>query len=164
MRFSFAMTAAVLWLALAPHLTSAAPAEPTSELIDSAPCMAAITAADDEKIIASCGALIGNDKAPKADRVKAAVTRASAYDRKGELDRAIGDDDIALRLDPALADVFNARGELYRRKGDRVHAISDFGAAVKLNPDNAAAKANYKSLSLEIERIGVLRTRIGARR
>ena len=118
--------------------------------------MAAITAADDEKIIASCGALIGNDKAPKADRVKAAVTRASAYDRKGELDRAIGDDDIALRLDPALADVFNARGELYRRKGDRVHAISDFGAAVKLNPDNAAAKANYKSLSLEIERIGAM--------
>ena len=137
-------------------VASAASVEPTGEQIDSAPCLAALTAGDDEKIIAACGALIGNDKAPKADRVKAAVARASAYDRKGELDRAIGDDDIALRLDPALADVFNARGELYRRKGDRVHAISDFGAAVKLNPDNAAAKANYKSLSLEIERIGAM--------
>ena len=147
---------AALWLAAMPHAALAAPVEPTGEQIDAAPCMAAIAAADDEKIVASCGTLIGNDKAPKPDRVKAAVARASAYDRKGEIDRAIGDDDIALRLDPTQADVFNARGELFRRKGDRVHALSDFGTAVKLDSDNAAAKANYKSLSLEIERIGAM--------
>jgi tetratricopeptide (TPR) repeat protein len=135
---------------------NAAPVEPTGEQIDSAPCTAALTAADDDKIIASCGALIGNDKAPKADRVKAAIARAAAYDRRGEIDRAIGDDDIALRLDSTQAEVFNARGELYRRKGDRVHALSDFGTAVKLDPNNAVAKANYKSLSLEIERIGAM--------
>jgi tetratricopeptide (TPR) repeat protein len=149
-----AVVAAVVWTAT--DLAFAAPVEPTGEQIDSAPCMASITAADDEKIVASCGAVIGNDKAPKTDRVKAAVARASAYDRKGDIDRAIGDDDIALRLDPTLADVFNARGELHRRKGDRVRALSDFGTAVKLSPDNAAAKANYKSLSLEIERIGAM--------
>ena len=134
----------------------AAPVEPTGEQIDSAPCTAALNAADDEKIIASCGALIGNDKAPKADRVKAAIARAGAYERKGEVDRAIGDDDIALRLDPAQAAVLNARGELYRRKGDRVRALSDFGNAFKVDPNNAVAKANYKSLSLEIERIGAM--------
>jgi tetratricopeptide (TPR) repeat protein len=130
--------------------------ELTGEQIDAAPCMAALTAADDDRIIATCGALIGNDKAPKADRVRAAIARASAYDRKGEIERAIGDDDIALRLDPTQADVFNARGELLRRKGDRVHALSDFGTAVKLDPNHAAAKANYKSLSLEVERIGAM--------
>jgi tetratricopeptide (TPR) repeat protein len=134
----------------------AAPVEPTGEQIDSAPCTAALNAADDDKIIASCGALIGNDKAPKADRVKAAIARAGAYDRRGEIDRAIGDDDIALRLDPTQAEVFNARGELFRRKGDRVHALSDFGTAVKLDPNNAVARANYKALSLEIERIGAM--------
>jgi tetratricopeptide (TPR) repeat protein len=134
----------------------AAPVEPTGEQIDSAPCTAALNAADDDKIIASCGALIGNDKAPKVDRVKAAIARAAAYDRKGEIDRAIGDDDIALRLDPTQAEVFNTRGELFRRKGDRVHALSDFGTAVKLDPNNAMARANYKSLSLEIERIGAM--------
>jgi tetratricopeptide (TPR) repeat protein len=134
----------------------AAPVEPTDEQIDSAPCMAALTAADDDKIIASCGALIGNDKAPKADRVKAAIARAAVYDRKGDIDRAIGDDDIALRLDSTQAELFNARGELFRRKGDRVHALSDFGTAVKLDPSNAPARANYKSLSLEIERIGAM--------
>ena len=159
MRFSPVMpirTVAMLWLAVMAHAALAAPVEPTGEQIDSAPCMAALTANDDDRIIASCAALIGNDKAPKADRVKAAIARASAYDRKGDIDRAIGDDDIALRLEPAMADVLNARGELYRRKGDRVHALADFGTAVRLVPDHAAAKANYKSLSLEIERIGAM--------
>jgi tetratricopeptide (TPR) repeat protein len=161
MRFLFAMpirhvTAAVLWLAVMPHAVFAAPVEPTGEQIDSAPCMAALTAGDDDRIIASCAALIGNDKAPKADRIKAAIARAAAYDRKGEIDRAISDDDTALRLDPTLADVFNARGELYRRKSDRVHALADFGTAFKLDPNNVAAKANYKALSLEIERIGAM--------
>ena len=50
----------------------------------------------------------------------------------------------------------NARGELFRRKGDRVHALADFGAAFRLDPNNAAAKANYKALSLEVERIGAM--------
>jgi tetratricopeptide (TPR) repeat protein len=154
------LTALVAGLSIAcavmPDRGFGAPVEPTGEQIDSAPCMAALTAADDARIIASCDALIGNDKAPKADRIKAAIARAAAYDRKGEIERAIGDDDIVLRLDPTQADVFNARGELFRRKGDRVHALADFGTAVKLAPNHAAAKANYKSLSLEIERIGVL--------
>lgn len=158
MRFLLTVLAAGLAVACAvmPDRAFGATVEPTGEQIDSAPCTAALTAADDEKIIASCGALIGNDKAPKADRVRAAIARAAAYERKGEIERAISDDDTALRLDPTLADIFNARGELLRRKGDRVHALSDFGTAVKLDPHHAAAKANYKSLSLEVERIGAM--------
>ena len=142
-------------IALSPR-AAAATSEPTGEQIDSAPCMAALMAGDDDKIIAACDALIGNDKAPKADRIKAAIARAAAYDRKGEIDRAIGDDDTVLRLDPTLADVLNARGELFRKKGDQVHALADFGTAFRLDPNNAAAKANYKSLSLEVERIGAM--------
>jgi tetratricopeptide (TPR) repeat protein len=137
-------------------LALAAPVEPTGEQIDSAPCMAALSAVDDDRIIASCAALIGNDKAAKADRIKAAIARAAAYDRRGETDRAIGDDDTALRLDPTQAEVLNARGELFRKKGDRVHALADFGTAFKLDPSYAAARANYKALSLEIERIGAM--------
>src|SRR3984957_12225524 len=152
----FAVVSFVLGGVVQPCSLHAPPVEPTGEQIDSAPCPAALNAADDEKIIASCGALIGNDKAPKADRVKAAIARAGAYERKGEVARAIGDDDIALWLEPAQAAVLNARGELYRRKGDRVRALSDFGNAFKIDPNNAIAKANYKSLSLEIERIGAM--------
>ena len=158
MRFPLALLIAGLMLSglARPVGVRAASVEPTGEQIDSAPCLAALTAMDDDKIIAACGSLIGNDKAPKADRVKAAIARAAAYDRKGEIDRAIGDDDIALRLDSTQAEIFNARGELFRRKGDRVRALSDFGTAFKLDPNNGVARANYKSLSLEIERIGAM--------
>jgi tetratricopeptide (TPR) repeat protein len=152
-----ALTASLAFVCMVlPDGALAATVEPTGEQIDSAPCMAALTANDDEKVIALCGALIGNDKAPKADRIKAVIARAAAYDRKGEPDHTIGDYDIALRLDPTLADIFNARGELYRKKGDRVHALADFGAALKLNPNHPAAKGNYKALALEVERLGAL--------
>ena len=134
----------------------AATAEGTEEQIDSAPCMAAVTAREGDRIIADCAPLIDNDKAAKADRIKAAIARAAALEHREQIDRAISDYDLALRLDPTLADIFNARGELWRKKGDRPRALSDFGAAVKLNPNHAAARANYKSLSLEIERIGAM--------
>ena len=147
---------ALLFLAVPPHGAFATGTEPTDEQIDSAPCVAALTANDDDKIISGCGVLIGNDKAPKADRVKALIARAAAYERKDQIDRAIGDYDIALRLDPTLADIFNARGELWRKKGDRPRALADFGAAIKLNPNHSAARGSYKALALEVERLGAL--------
>jgi tetratricopeptide (TPR) repeat protein len=138
-----------------PHLAFATGAEPATDLqVDPAPCVAAVAANDADKIIAVCGALVDNDKTLKADRIKALIARAGAYDRKDMIDRAIGDYDTALRLDPTLSDIFNARGELWRRKGDRPRALADFGAAIKLNPQHEAARANYKSLALELERLG----------
>jgi tetratricopeptide (TPR) repeat protein len=147
---------AVLCTALPDHASAATGELAGEQMIDSAPCMAAVTSADDEKIIAACEALIGNEKAPKADRLKALTARGAVYERKGEIDRAIGDYGTALQLDPTQADIFNARGELLRKKGDRVHALADFGAALKLNPNHSAAKDNYKALALEVERIGAL--------
>jgi tetratricopeptide (TPR) repeat protein len=122
--------------------------------VDPAPCVAAIMDADDDRIAAACSAVADSDKTLKTDRIKALVARAGVYDRKDQVDRAIGDYDTALRFDPSLADIFNARGELWRRKGDRPRALADFGAAIKLNPRHEAARANYKSLALELERIG----------
>jgi tetratricopeptide (TPR) repeat protein len=127
---------------------------PTAPQPDPALCIAAAAANDDDNIIVSCGALVDNEKTAKPDRIKALIARAGANGRKELLERAIGDYDVALRLDPALADIFNARGELWRRKGDRPHALADFGAAIKLNPQHETARANYKSLALELERIG----------
>jgi tetratricopeptide (TPR) repeat protein len=121
---------------------------------DPAPCFAAISADDGDKIISACGALIDNEKTIKADRLKALIARAGVFTRKDQGDRAIADYDAALQLDPSKADLFNSRGELWRKKGDRRKALLDFGAALKLNPDHPAAKANYKSLALELERIG----------
>jgi tetratricopeptide (TPR) repeat protein len=149
--------AALLLCSALPRATFATGAESATDLqVDPAPCLAAAAANDSDKIIAVCGALIGNEKALRADRIKALIARAGAYDRKDQIDRAIGDYDTVLRLDPTLADIFNTRGELWRRKGDRPRALADFGAAIKLNPDHPAARGNYKSLAQELERLGAL--------
>jgi tetratricopeptide (TPR) repeat protein len=152
-----AAIASVLFAAL-PHAVHAATGtEPSAdEQTDSAPCIAALMANDDDKIITSCGVVIGSEKAPKADRIKTLIARAAAYDRKDQIDRAIEDYGMALRLDPTLADIFTARGELWRKKGDRPRALADFGAAIKLNPGHPIARANYKSLAREVERLGAM--------
>ena len=122
--------------------------------IDPLPCLAAIAANDDDTIISRCDSLIGNEKNTRPDRIRAALARAAAYDRKQQVDRAIADYDTALRLDPAQADAFNHRGEVWRKKGDRPHALADFGAAIRLNPEHSPARANYKSLAQELELLG----------
>src|SRR5437667_2187650 len=89
-----------------PDLSFATGAEPDKEPpIDPAPCFAAISANDDDRIAAVCGALIDNDKTAKADRIKALVARAAVYGRLDQLDRAIADYDSVLRFDPTLADI-----------------------------------------------------------
>ncbi|MDB5577128.1 MAG: hypothetical protein JWR80_2304, partial [Bradyrhizobium sp.] len=137
------------------HDAFATGAEPASNpQVESAPCVAAAAADDADKTIAVCGTLIDNEKTPRPDRIKALIARAGAYQRQDLIDRAIGDYDTALRLDPTLADTFNTRGELWRKKGDRRRALADFAAAIKLNPDHPTAKASYKSLAQELERVG----------
>jgi tetratricopeptide (TPR) repeat protein len=125
-------------------------------LADPAPCLDAIAANDDDRIVAECGTLIDNEKTAKADRIKALIARAAVFTRKDQIDRAIANYDMVLRLDPTLADIFNTRGELWWKKGDRPRALADFAAAIKLKPDHATARGNYKSLALELERLGAL--------
>lgn len=124
--------------------------------VDTAPCFAAIAAGDDDRIFSECAGVIGNAKTAKADRIKALTARAGAFTRKEQIERAIADYDMVLRLDPTLADIFNTRGELWWKKGDRPKALADFAAAIKVNPDHPAARSNYKSLAQELERLGAL--------
>lgn len=150
------VVASLLWTAFvqAAFATGAEPARDPQ--VDPAPCIAAAAANDDDKTISICGALIGNEKTARSDRIKALIARGGANDRKDLIDRAIADYDGVLRLDPALADIFNARGELWRKKGDRPRALQDFGVAIKLNPEHPTARGNYKSLAQELERLGAL--------
>lgn len=154
------VAACVLWTVLAPNV-SATGTEPKDVRIDPAPCIAAIAAGDDDKVIDSCSPLIDHDRTEKADRIKALIARGAAYARKDMPERAIADCDAALRLDPAQADILNARGELWRKKGDLPKALMDFGATLKLNPDHPAARGNYKSLAQELERQGAMKAVAG---
>ena len=150
-------TIAALLSAALPAAAGASGAEPaTDPQVDPKPRVEAAVANDADKIIAVCGALADNEKTSKPDRIKALIARGAAYGAMDQIDRAIGDYDTALRLDPTLADIFNARGELWRRKGDLPRALADFDAATKLNPQHQAARANYKSLAQELERLGAL--------
>lgn len=106
------------------------------------------------KAATACAAVIDNEKTAKADLIKALIARAALYARHDQIDRAIADDSRALLLDPTLADIFNARGELWLRKGDKPKAVQDFGAALKINPNHEKAKANHKAMARELERIG----------
>ena len=148
----------LLWgagAAFATGATFATGAKPSADpKADPAPCVAAAATDDADRIIAVCGALVDDARTAKPDRIRALIARAGAYDRREMIDSAIGDYDTALRLDPALADVFNSRGELWRRKGDRRRALADFASAIKLNPDHPAAKGNHKALAQELERHG----------
>jgi tetratricopeptide (TPR) repeat protein len=137
-------------------------AEPGKDLqADPAPCFAAAAANDDEKIFDLCSKVIDNEKAAKADRVKALVARAAMFARKDKYSDVIDDYDAAVRLDPSNADLFNARGEIWRKRGNGPKAVADFAAAMKLNPDHAAARANHRSLAQELERLGVLKAVAG---
>jgi tetratricopeptide (TPR) repeat protein len=144
-----------LWLACTAQALAVGAADPGKEpMADPAACVAAAQANDADRILTECGALIDNTKTAKNDRINALIARASALIHKAETDRAISDYDVVLQLDPTLADIFNARGELARKKGDRVRALSDFAAALRLNPGHVSARANYRALGFEIERLG----------
>jgi tetratricopeptide (TPR) repeat protein len=151
-----AVFAAVLSAALSQGIAATSTDAATNPPVDPVPCAAAIAANDGDKIISACGLLIDSEKTEKADRIKALIARAGVYARRDMIDRAIDDYGTVLRLDPTLADIFNARGELWRKNGDRPKALQDFGAALRLNPNHPLAKANYKSLALELERLGAL--------
>ena len=144
------VAAFLLWIGFA-HDASATGAEPSKDLrIDPGLCLAAALGRDDDRTLNVCGALIDNAKTEKPDRIKALIARAAVYERKDMTDRAIADYDSVLRLDPALADIHNARGELWRKKGDLPKAVTDFAAAIKLNPDHVAASANHRALAQEV--------------
>lgn len=130
-------------------------AEPGKEpAVDAGACMAASEARDGDKVLTECGAVIDNPKAARADRINALIARASIFITRGEIDRAIADYGVTLQLNPTLASIFNARGELHRKKGDRPKALADFAAALRLNPDHASARSNYHALAVELERMG----------
>lgn len=122
--------------------------------VDIAPCLAASAADDMEKANSACASVIDNAKTAKADLVKALIARGALYARHDQIDRAIADDSRALLLDPTLADLFNARGELWLKKGDKPKAVQDFGAALRIDPKHEKARANHKAMARELERIG----------
>ncbi|WP_315835614.1 tetratricopeptide repeat protein [Bradyrhizobium prioriisuperbiae] len=126
-----AATLAMAWCMVWPALAQTA-TDPVACLADSK--------APADRLIESCGALIDNTATADVDRVFALVTRARAFDGKGQTDRAMVDLDRAIKLDAGSAPAFRLRGDLLRRAGgDLDRAVADFNEAIRLNPNDAAA-------------------------
>ncbi len=58
--------------------------------------------------------------------------RAIAYEKKGELDKAIADFTEVIRLDPQEGGRYFERGLAYQKKGEKAKAEVDFTQAKKL--------------------------------
>ncbi|MGE0422384.1 MAG: tetratricopeptide repeat protein [Reyranellaceae bacterium] len=76
----------------------------------------------------------------ESERVRAAdfLNRGRAYQRTGQLDRAIADYNEAIRLDPSNVDAYVRRGIAYTENGQHDQAIIDFDEALRLKPDDGA--------------------------
>jgi lipoprotein NlpI len=80
----------------------------------------------------------GRGEPAKNDAI-ACNNRGLAYRGRGELDRAIGDFNEAIRIDPKFALAYNNRGLAYRDKGELDRAIADHTEAIRLDPRFAVA-------------------------
>ena len=112
-------------------------AEPVPDEIgnDMAQCQAAESNGDNAGMIDLCGKAEAHAEAPDVWRLGALTLRAQAYDRSGDLGRAIADVDAALTLRPDSFDLYRQRG-LYRLgKGERIGGIADLTYALTLQPD-----------------------------
>jgi tetratricopeptide (TPR) repeat protein len=60
------------------------------------------------------------------------MNRAAAYERIGDLDRAIEDYTKTIELEPENAAGYDKRGRAYARKGDYTHAVTDTNKSQEL--------------------------------
>ena len=94
---------------------------------------------DPDRSIAVRTRILQGSGEPAENGAIACNNRGLAYRGRGELDRAIGDFNEAIRLDPKFALAYNNRGLAYRDKGELDRAIADHTEAIRLDPRFAVA-------------------------
>ena len=87
-----------------------------------------------ELAIEGCTVLIRSGKFSGRNLAVAYTNRGSAYDDLHDEDRAIADQNEAIRIDPKLDLAFNNRANAYGRKGEIDRALADYDEAIRLNP------------------------------
>ncbi|HLA20778.1 MAG TPA: tetratricopeptide repeat protein [Pseudolabrys sp.] len=87
------------------------------------------------------------------DKVLAAIYRArgSWKQKKGELDAALADYGISIRLEPNNVESYDYRADVYQQQGNLDRALDDYNRASRIDPTYAAA---YYSRGLIFEKKG----------
>lgn len=81
------------------------------------------------------------------------AVRGTAYYKKRDYDRAIEDENNAIRLDSHFAEAFHFRGLAYFQKRDYQRAISDDSEAARLKPDYSEAFLNRSRAYYRLEQL-----------
>jgi tetratricopeptide (TPR) repeat protein len=68
--------------------------------------------------------------------------RGTAFEKKGQYDRAIANFDTAISLNPKHTNAYFNRGNAYEEKGQYDRAIANYDTAISLNPKDADAYFN----------------------
>jgi tetratricopeptide (TPR) repeat protein len=92
--------------------------------------------------IAACSRAIQSRKFSGHNLAVLFKDRGGAYNAKGDLDRAIGDYNEAIRLDAKYAPAYTDRCAAYFHKGNNDQAITDCTQAIRLDPKLALAFSN----------------------
>ncbi|MFQ5806441.1 MAG: tetratricopeptide repeat protein [Phycisphaerae bacterium] len=79
--------------------------------------------------------------------------RATAYNQKGELDRAITEYRAAVQANPNFPDVYAALGSALATRGDFDHAIANYRKAIELNPSFAELRRKLAALLDHLDRL-----------
>jgi len=128
------MSAAVLPAARATGTDPATIPQP-----DPAPCIAAATTDDADRIIGLCSALVDNENTARADRIKALIAR-----RRPTTARTRSTAPSATMTSRCASTDLGGYFQRPRRtvppQGRPPRALADFGAALKLNPRHEAAR------------------------
>lgn len=96
----------------------------------------------DDQTIQGCDAVIASGRVQGNDLAAAYGARAYAYNRKGDYARAILDHDIAIRMNPNDAMLWNNRGWTYNNLRQYERALQDLDRAIRLNARLAEAYNN----------------------
>ncbi len=127
MRFS------LLLVAVAAFLLLTGPVSVSRALADDAyACENELLLADVDARIAACTRAINSGRSHNLALLY--ENRGSAYQAKGDYERAIADNTEAIRLAPKDPSALIDRGVVYHDKGDNDRAIADYDRAIALGP------------------------------
>lgn len=88
-----------------------------------------------DRAIPACTRILESPATKKEFLVWSTFNRAAAYERKGEVDRALADYDRVLSLEPQYLLAHYGRGVALLRKGELASAKAAFDHALALNPE-----------------------------
>lgn len=89
-----------------------------------------------EAIVQACDARLATSGLSARDRAAALYERGRArlYPSSPDLDRALSDIDLAMRLDPGRIEPYLERARFYIQSGDRTRAAADYDHVVRIDP------------------------------